>query len=118
MRTYISLFTFIAILGAPTIALAASHSGMEQECSTIARAMMEDPASFKLINTKPASRDKNEGIAIKYSGAGNDFKATLSCFYAGQEISKLHLQATLKDGEKINDYLADALVNQMKKSLP
>ena len=117
MRTYISLLTFLSILGAPAAALAASHSGMEKECSAIARAMMEDPATFKFIDAKPASRDGNRGIAIGYSGTSGNFKATLSCFYAGQEISKLHLQATLKDGEKVNDYLADALVKQVKNSI-
>ncbi len=117
MRSYISLLTFLSILGAPTTVLAASHSGMEKECTTIARAMMEDPATFKFITASPASKDGNNGVAIGYSGTGEDFKATLSCFYTGQELTKLHLQATLKDGEKVNDYLADALVDQVKKSI-
>ncbi len=117
MRSYISLLTFLSILGAPTAVLAASHSGMEKECTAIARAMMEDPATFRFINASPASKDGNTGVAIGYSGTGENFKATLSCFYTGQELSKLHLQATLKDGEKVNDYLADALVDQVKKSI-
>ncbi len=117
MRTYISLLTFLSILSSPAAVFAASHSGMEKECTAIARAMMEDPATFKFIGANPASKDGNKGIAIRYSGAGDDFNATLSCFYTGQEISKLHLQATLKDGEKVNDYLADALVKQMKESI-
>jgi len=117
MRTYISLLTFLSILGAPAAVLAASHSGMEKECKAIARAMMEDPATFKFNNASSASRDGNNGIAIEYSGTDDNFKATLSCFYKSQDISKLHLQATLKDGEKVNDYLADALVEQVKKSI-
>ena len=117
MRTYISLLTFLSILSAPAVVFAASHSGMEKECKTIAQAMMEDPATFKFIEANPTSKDGNKGVAIGYSGTVENFKATLSCFYAGQKLSKLHLQATLEDGEKVNDYLADALVDQVKESI-
>ncbi len=117
MRKFIGLITFFSILSAPGIVFAASDTNMEKECQTIARSMMEVPESFKLIDAKPASRDQNTGVAIQYAGDQKGFKATLSCFYAKDEISKLHLEATLQDGEKVNDYLADTLVKQLKKSI-
>ncbi len=117
MRKIIGLITFFSILGTPGIAFAGSDTNMEKECTVIARSMMETPASFKLVDARPASRDQNTGIAIRYTGSKKGFKATLSCFYAKGEISKLHLQATLQDGEKVNDYLADALVKQIKKNI-
>jgi len=117
MRKFIGLMTFFSIFNAPGVALAGFDASMKKECINIARSMMETPASFKLVDAKPASRDQNTGVAIQYAGSKAGFSATLSCFYAKGEISKLHLDATLQDGEKVNDYLADALVQQIKKNI-
>ncbi|NOZ37112.1 MAG: hypothetical protein GXP11_03400 [Gammaproteobacteria bacterium] len=117
MRKYISFITFFSVLILPGIALAASDKDMEKECKTVAKAMLENTETFKFIDAKPASRDQNKGVTIQYTGTEGGFNAKLSCFYANGEISKLHLEATLKDGEKINEYLADFLVDQVKKDI-
>ena len=117
MRKYISFMTFFAIFSVPGIVLAASDKNMEKECMTVARTMLEKPVTFKFIDAKPASRDQNTGVTIQYTGTEGGFNAKLSCFYANGEISKLYLEATLKDGEKVNEYLADFLVDQVKKDI-
>ncbi len=117
MRKTIILLTFLGVFSAPATAVAASVSDMEKQCKTIARTMMEEPATFKFIDAGPASKDNNKGIVIRYTGTKDDFNAKLSCFYANGEISKLHLVATLKDGETIDEYLADFLVEQVKKDI-
>jgi len=117
MRKTIVLLTFLGIFSAPSIVFAASPSDMEKECKTIARKMMEEPATFKYIDAGPASKDNNTGVVIRYTGTKDDFNAKLSCFYANGEISKLHLVATLKDGEAVDEYLADFLVDQIKKDI-
>ncbi len=117
MRKYISFITFFSILSLPGMALAASDKDMEKECTTVAKTMMENATTFKFIDAKPASRDQNKGVTIQYTGTEGGFNAKLSCFYAKGEISKLHLEATLKNGEKVNEYLADFLVDQVKKDI-
>jgi len=117
MRAHIVLLTFSAILAAPVTGLAASHDIMEKECTTVARSMMEEPAMFKFIDAQPSSKDQNKGVAIRFSDTKDDLRATLSCFYVNGEISKLHLETSEKNDEEINEYLADALVDQIKKDL-
>jgi len=117
MRAHIVLLTFSGILAAPATGLAATHDTMEKECTTVARSMMEKPTMFKFIDAQPASKDQNKGVAVKFTDTKNDLQATLSCFYVNGEISKLHLETSEKNDEEINEYLADSLVDQLKKAL-
>jgi hypothetical protein len=117
MHKFIGLMIFFSIFSVPGVGLAASDKNMEKECITVAKTMLEKIETFKFIDAKPASKDQNKGVTIQYTGTEGGFNAKLSCFYANGEISKLHLEATLKDGEKINEYLADFLVDQVKKDI-
>lgn len=117
MRITVAFTIFIGFFGTIAIANAASLADMEKSCQSIARSMMEEPATYKFVSAAPASRDGNKGVTIDYTGTKENFKAKMSCFYENGEISKLHLEATLKDGEKVDEYLADFLVEQIKKDI-
>jgi len=99
------------------MASAASLAKMETGCKAIARSMMEEPSTFKYIDARPATKDQNKGVAIRFTGSKDNLQAVLSCFYVGDEISKLHLKMTEKNGDEIDEYLADFLVEQAKKDL-
>ena len=117
MRLQIFILTFLGVFGAATSGIAATRADMEKDCTLIAQKMMEQPATFKFVDAGPATLDNNKGVYINYTGTRESFKAKLSCFYANGEISKLHLKAELKNGETVNDYLADFLVEQARKEI-
>jgi len=117
MRLHVLFLTFFCTALASNFASAASYNDMETQCKTIARTMMEAPVTFKFIDATPTSRDANKGVAIRYTGTEKNFEAKLSCFYAGDEVTKIYLEATLEDGEKVDEYLAEFLVEQIRKDM-